>query len=72
MIAFNLKSIGITAAVVLFLSVSTQAQDKMSKMKKDTTKMSKMDQKKNHGKMDKMGMTEKMSKDKMKKGTSKM
>jgi hypothetical protein len=66
---FNLKAFSIAAAAVLFLSVSTHAQDKMGKMKKDTTKMSKMD----HGKMTKMGKTGKMSKtDKMKKDSSKM
>lgn len=68
--SFQVKALSIAVAAILCLSVSTQAQDKMSKMKKDTAKMSKMDQKKDHGKMDKMKKTGKM--DKMKKDTSKM
>lgn len=67
---FLSKAFSIAAAAVLFLSVNGQAQDKMSKMKKDTSKMSKMDHKKSHGKMDKMKKSGKM--DKMKKDTSKM
>lgn len=67
---FKLKAFGIAAAAVLFLSVSAQAQDKMSKMKNDTAKMSKMDHRKGHGKMEKPGKMDKMGK--MKKDTSKM
>ncbi|MFD0792004.1 hypothetical protein ACFQZX_00165 [Mucilaginibacter litoreus] len=67
---FKLKAICIATAAALFLSVTTHAQSKMSKMKKDTTKMSKMDHQKTHGKMDKVGKSGKM--DKMKKDTSKM
>lgn len=60
--SLNFKTACIAAVAVVFLSVNTQAQDKMSD-KKDT-KMSKMD----HKKMDK-----KMSKaSKMKKDTTKM
>lgn len=51
---FPSKVLSIAVAAVLFLSVNGQAQDKMSKMKKDTSKMSKMDSKKGHNKMDKM------------------
>lgn len=67
-----LKSAALVAVAVLGLAASTQAQDKMSKMKKDTSKMSKMDHKKPMGKMDhKMDkkMDGKMSK--MKKDTTK-
>ena len=63
----NFKTLFIAAAAIMFLSVSTQAQDKMSKLKKDTTKMSKV------SKMDHIKGTKKMDKmDKMKKDTSKM
>lgn len=56
----NFKTVCIAVAALFFLSVNTQAQDKMSKMKKDTTKMSKME----HKKMDKkMGKASKMKKD---------
>ncbi len=68
--SFLSKALSIAAAAVLFLSVNGQTQDKMSKMEKDTSKMSKMDHKKSHGKMDKMKKSGKM--DKMKKDTSKM
>jgi cytochrome c556 len=56
----NLKTICLAAVAAICLTVNAQAQDKMSKMKKDTTKMSKM----SHKKMGKMS--------KMKKDSSKM
>lgn len=61
--AQNFKAFCIAMVAVLFLTVSTQAQDKMSKMSKDTSKM-KMDHKKSDKKMKKMS--------KMKKDTTKM
>jgi len=58
--AFNFKTIFIALIAAFTLCVNTQAQEKMSKMKKDTIKMSKMD----HKKMDKkMGKVSKMKKD---------
>lgn len=65
--ALNLKTISMAVVAAFCLTVNAQAQDKMSKMKKDTTKMSKMskmDHKKSDKKMDKMS--------KMKKDTTKM
>ena len=61
--SLNLKSAWFIAVVAICLSTNVQAQDKMSKMKKDTTKMSKMSKMDHKKSATKMGKMSKMKKD---------